>query len=251
MKLPRVPSLIAFVTAISLGLSAVAVHAQLILSVDVNAGSGSPSPTQSGYTNWDISTSNIAGPFVKTVTGLNPSLTSGSVTATLYSGGTLSGTGNLNARDRSTPSTDTGSFTYSSLYRDFVNAAATGPISIEFSGLNANTTYILTLYGYDNSNSRTLTYAEFTGGVVGSASDSVTWAAGATFDGTTPNDIYAGQLTLTSDSAGTVAVRISANSGAALLNGFQIAAVPEPSAVVLAGVFLVIGVATRRRRLTH
>jgi len=205
-------------------------QAQVILGVDFGVTS---SPVQAGYSAFGITSGSIAGPVTNSYTELNTTYTTGTVSITLAAGNTLLGTSNLTARDRLAPSTDSGSFTYSNLYRDFINTSANGNMTIGLTGLNASTAYQLTLYAYDNSNGRTMTFTDFTTGSAG-ATGSITWTAGATFDSTTLNSVYSTTLNVTSDATGALVIRdIPTGSAPALINGLQLIAVPEPSSIGL------------------
>lgn len=219
-------------------------QAQLLLGVDFGV---TNSAVETGYSGFGITSGTLAGPSTKSYTGISNLYTTGTVAVTLAAGNTTTATGNLTARDRGTPSTNSGTFTYSDIYRDFINPSAGGNLTIGLTGLNANTQYTLTLYAYDNSNSRTMTYTDYTTGSAG-ASGTITWTAGYTFGSTTSNDVFSTTLTLTSDATGSLVIRGTSNSGGAIINGLQLSAVPEPSTVALCFVAAGIVVLRARRR---
>lgn len=232
--------------AIAILASATMSQAQLLLSVDFGVTS---SPVETGYSAFGITSGTLAGPSTKSYTGISNLYTTGTVAVTIASGNTVTATGNLTARDRTAPSTNSGTFTYSDIYRDFINPSSGGNLTLGLTGLNANTQYTLTLYAYDNANSRTVTYTDYTTGSAG-ASGSISYTAGYTFGSTTPDSIFSTILTVTSDANGSLVIRATPSSGGAIINGLQLSAVPEPSTVALC--FLAVGiVALRARRSNH
>ena len=112
--------------------------------------------------------------------------------------GNFNSTGNLVARNRNIPAADNGTFTYSSIYRDFVTGNALG---IQLSGLAANAAYAVTFYAYDNNGSRTQTFTDVTVGGTG-FSGTITYTTAYSFTSTTPNNIFAVTINATSDASG-------------------------------------------------
>ncbi|HEY8966849.1 MAG TPA: hypothetical protein VIM58_10420 [Candidatus Methylacidiphilales bacterium] len=226
------------------GFAAPASHGAPLLSVDFGA---TTNPTLSGFQTFSIATGNVAGPVTQSFTGIDTSLTSGTLSFTLAAGTTLTGTSTLTARDRGTIAS-TGTFTYGPIYEDFINPSSGTTLTMGISGLNANTQYTLTLYAYDNSNTKTLTFADYTSGTAG-ASGTIAFTAATSFTSTTPNDIYALTLTLTSDASGNLVIRDTASSGTPVIDGLVISAVavPEPTTVTLLFLSATVGLALGAR----
>jgi hypothetical protein len=228
------------------------------LSVDINGGTGSTA-TQSGFTALGLTTGSGTGPVTTSFTGLSATYTeTGTVGLTL----TFTTTA-YTARDRSTIVANTGSFTYSDLYRDFVNASVTGGnLTFGFTGLLANTTYQLRFYAYDATSTvgstKTFTFTDWTSGNAGTggSTGSVTYTPGvSTFTGAAgDNYLYSTSITATTDASGNLSIRETmGGSYAALFNGFEISSmssVPEPStyAAIFGTLALVGAVALRRHR---
>ncbi len=224
-----------------------------ILSVDISSGS---SPTQSGFQAFTVATTDQtnAAPLTATFTGLDTSLTSGTVIASIASGATSTAVGEFLSRDRTTTTGNNGAFTDQSLYEDFVIAkqTSTAKLTLALSGLKASTMYSVTFYLYDAVTTGAATITNITG--TGSQSGSVSWTAGTVFDGTQANEnsLYSTTLTVQSDTSGNLVFLDSTTSGEgfqAILNGFQIsaAAVPEPPTAWLMGVgFGVVALGLRR-----
>lgn len=183
--------------------------------------------------------------------------TSGSITLRLVGGTTLAnattkdGSGNFNStgslvsRNRNTPGADTGTFTYSDIYRDFVTANVLG---IQLSGLAASSNYAITFYVYDNSGNRTQTYTDVTVGGWG-FNGAVTYTAAAPFSASTSNEVFATTVTAHSDSNGRLFFTGTGvgTTNVGLIGGLVVDAIPEPSAsFILLGAAGLMGF--RRRR---
>lgn len=237
--------------------------AQTFLSVDIGAGATPEAATiQAEFESIGIPVSNTAGPIEKTFAGLSTKFTAtGSVVFTIASGTNLTGTGEFLTRDRGNPSTDSGNFTYSKLYRDAVMRTGSNsngaPISLGFSGLKANSLYQIRFFAYDNnpSSSRTMNFIDWTTGAAGTTG-SITFTGGYAFTETTDNHIFSTTLTVTSDADGKLLIRETPGGGSypALLNGFLLtyAAIPEPATTALMTTGI-IGLASLllRRRTAH
>lgn len=157
---------------------------------------------------------------------------SGLVTLRLVAGSTLAnattkdGSGNFNstgslvARNRNIPAADSGSFTYSDIYRDFVTGNVLG---IQLTGLAPGTSHAVTFYAYDNSGSRTQTFSDVTVGGSGSTG-SITYTSGSTFNASTPNTVFSTTLTGTSDSNGRLLFTCSGtgNTNVGIVNGIVV-----------------------------
>jgi hypothetical protein len=160
------------------------------------------------------------------------SATSGSITLRLTAGTTLAaattkdGSGNFNstaqlvARNRNVPAADSGTFTYSDVYRDFVTGNALG---IQLSGLVANSVYAVTFYAYDNNGSRTQTFTDVTPGGTG-FTGTATYTAAFAFTSGTPNNIFTTTIYATSDASGRLffsetGVGVAPSTNVAVLGG--------------------------------
>ncbi|MDR1280969.1 MAG: hypothetical protein LBK99_09125 [Opitutaceae bacterium] len=237
--------------------------AQTFLSVDIGAGNNPAASTiQAGFASIGIPTGATTGPIERTLAGLDTEFTAtGTVVFTIASGNTLAGTGQFLTRDRGTPSTDSGSFTYSDIYRDTVlrtgSNANGATATLGFSGLNANTLYEIRFFTYDNdaSSSRTMTFTDWTTGVAGNTG-SITFTGGYIFTDTTDNHIFSTTITATTDASGKLLIRETpGGSYSALLNGFQLthvsAAVPESAATALMATGAVCLAILLYRRTAH
>ncbi len=182
-----------------------------------------------------------------TVTLLLAANTTLAAATTKDGNGDFNSIGNLVVRDRGTPSSDSGTFTYSDVYRDFITANFQG---IELSGLTADFNYDVTFYAYDNSGNRTQTFTDVTPGSTG-LSGSVTYASGSTFNSSTPNNIFATTVNAKSDPQGRLfftesGVGTAGSSSVALFNAVVVS-VPEPSSsIIVIGALGMLGF--RRRR---
>ncbi len=223
-----------------------AAKAQLLLSVDFSAGSTAPgSPTaQSGYDYFNVGTGTVTTDISKTYTGLSTELSSGSVTLTVGKGVAASYT----ARDRTTM-TGSGTFDYYNLYRAWTN-----PGTLSFSGLDANTEYVLVFYAYDYTTSGSTKLIDRTSGTSGTSA-SVTWTSGYNFTSSTPDSIFSNSLTVTTDANGSLSFWVTTASGSTAtgsqLSGLQLYAVPEPgvSALCFAALgMIMLGMRRRMRR---
>ncbi|HEY8966515.1 MAG TPA: glycoside hydrolase family 5 protein [Candidatus Methylacidiphilales bacterium] len=191
--------------------------AEPILAIDFNAGSSGPSSTQAGWKAFaPISTSSQTGPVSSVYTGLDTTLTSGSVTVSIASGTSTTATGSLTSRDR--PLMETPEFPLYYLYRDFVSTG--GPLTVGISGLKPGKAYRIGCTAYDDAASRSMTITDYTSGSAGTSA-SLSWTAGTIFDADTDPDLCTAYLAATSDSAGKLVLRVSGTSGAAL-NGLVI-----------------------------
>lgn len=144
-------------------------------------------------------------------------------------GGDYNSISNLVARDRGIPGTDSGSFTYSAIYRDFITATFQG---IQLSGLAANFSYDVTFYAYDNSGSRTQTFTDATPGSTG-LSGTVTYSAASAFNSSTPNNSYSTTINAKSDAQGRLyftesGVGTGGSSSVALFNAVMVDSIGTP-----------------------
>lgn len=211
-------------------------HAQTILGVDF--GSANNPVEQTDFDPFSVSENATAGPVTKSYTGLDEQWTAdGTVAVTLAAGTTITATNNMLARNRSGVTPDSGSFTYNALYRDLIIAQNRPDMRIGISGLNANTTYDVRLFAYDQNESGTMLFTNETG--TGSETASISWTASFDFAnaGTDADTIFSAVLRLQTDSEGNLLIggkRTDAGGAAnrqAIIDGMQITAIPEPASV--------------------
>lgn len=148
--------------------------------------------------------------------------------------------------------------TFADLYRDFYFKRNADPVTVAFTGLDANTVYDVTAWSYDSG---------ATGGTAVQQNfliDSIIVAEldyegdNGTGVGPDPNtnslDDYSVMFQLTSDAGGTASFTTTSDGTAsqfARLNGFEIVAaaipIPEPGTLVI-GLLSILGMATAYRR---
>lgn len=228
---------VAFLAVVSLGSGAT------VLSVDF--GTTQTSKIEDGFSAFESSNLGVTGPVTKTFGSYTVRIANG---ITVDGSGFLNATGTVNTRDRyiSTPLADSGTFTYNNIYTDFVTQGV--DTGVQITGLEANTSYSVQFFTYDNSNSRTQTFKNLTGGTT-TTLGTFGWTAGYSFGGTTSNDVFSISYAVTSDSLGRLTFDINNTAGTTLLNGLAIATVPEPSAFALvSGGLILATVGSRRRR---
>ena len=153
---------------------------------------------------------------------------------------------------------NSGSLTAADLYEDFVFANGTlggggSPLSMTLTlsgaGISASTSYNLTFFSYDSVSSAGSHTVSFNGasGTSGSAPD-ILWTGGSN---PTTDGQYATTGTFTSDGTGVLTIDLEDNwigatdSTGIRLNGFELDAIPEPSAAAL---LALSGLALLRRR---
>lgn len=225
------------------------VSAQTILSVDF--GSVNNPAAQTDFVVFNTSENATAGPIVRNYTNLNLDWTaSGSVSVTLASGTNLAATGNMIARNRTGTAANSGSFTYNALYRDLVIAQNSANMRIGITGLNANTYYDVRIYAYDHDNAGTALFANATG--TNTVSDTISWTAGG-INGANPDENlrFSTVLRVLTDSNGSLIIantRQSGGSNQAIINGIEIAAIPEPATAGVLFSVGALGAALARRR---
>lgn len=192
------------------------------LNVDFNSGS---SPTESdppGFSAFTIS----GTPGSKSLPFSTPALfTSGITTITLSSSA-----GNLDSRDRSAPS-DSGSFLFGELYRDFATTFDNDrTLQIQISGLNPNTQFSITFYAYDSgTSSLSDTFLNTTVGPQPSTSGVITQSSSSI----SSNNQFALTMYAISDASGIITFSETPSAGTSpRLNALQIA-VPELSSISL------------------
>ncbi|SDT89072.1 Aryl-phospho-beta-D-glucosidase BglC, GH1 family [Verrucomicrobium sp. GAS474] len=198
--------------------------AEPILAIDFDAGSSGASPLQPGWQAFaPVSLANQTGPITATYSGLDPALTSGTVVVSIAAGTTTTATGALTSRDRSLM--EDPEFPLYYLYRDFVTAGS--PITIGISGLTPGGVYQIGYTAYDDSNSRTMTFTNYTSGSAGSSS-SLSWTAHTVFDESTDPAVCTRTLSVTADGTGKAVLRITSGDGGAstVLGGLTISKTP-------------------------
>ena len=135
-------------------------------------------------------------------------------------------------------------YSYQHLYEDILIASTpTGALTLDFSGLDASTTYRLTVYSWDPT---TTTNEEkvwtVTGGTGVPTSDSVNFS-----NPLVDNQTFAMVFDITTTGGGTFELENTAGLPQSGINGFIIETIPEPSTAVLA-VLGSLGLLSRRRR---
>ncbi len=250
---------------VATGVSSVASAA--LLSVDLNdrtGGAGStPTNTQSGFSAWKMSGTTTAssaaetqtvGAYSVTLQAFDDHLDENNVTT-----GIQDTTGQIDDRLRTTP-TNTGSFTFADLYDDVIFAgASTGPtggmnLTVSGGALLPNTQYLISIYDFDSGSTpapqpRTANWLD------GNNADALVVATsfnGATLP--TSNDQYKFSGVAQTDAAGVLLLKgrnttpYSTGGGATIgvvINGFEIAEVPEPASF---GLFLTAAAMVQLRR---
>jgi hypothetical protein len=172
-----------------------------------------------------------------------PELASGQLTTAIASGSDFNdwtaNVGPIIARERGGPVDVPPDFTYGALYRDLILASNGGTLNattlqLQLTDLDPNTAYVVTFYTYDNNNpSGTETIVNRTGGAA-SAFGSISYAS-PTSSASFTNGLYSLSGTVTTDGTGMLWFSFT-NTGdnhQAILNGFQIASVPEPGECLL------------------
>lgn len=191
---------------------------------------------QHSYAPFGVTSGTATGPVQFSYSGLDPHTTSGTLTLTLAGGNQPNDpASSLNARDRSAPAAPIGTFTLNNLYRDTViNRTTNQPLWLDITGFLPNQTYALQLFSYDDANSRTMTFTEFTPDDEPGISQSVSFTAHYPFDETTPDDIFSTTLVLHADASGRILIRITPSAGgAALINGLRVSHVPPQATLLL------------------
>jgi hypothetical protein len=238
-----------------------------LLSVDVNDREVADTPnTVNGFLSFTMAgtaaassalETQILGGYTVTIQAFDDGLDENTVTA-----GIQNAIGQIDDRDRATP-LDAGALTYGQIYDDIIFAGtSTGPtgglnLSISGGALLPNTPYSFSLYAFDSGSTaapqpRTANWLD---GNSGSSLIFSTSFSGAALP--TTNDQYRFTGTAMTDSSGTLLLlgrntTPNAASGATsigvFINGFEVEAVPEPTAVLALGFAGMAALGLRRRR---
>lgn len=234
---------------LALSFPAISFGQTVLLSVDFGA---SGEDTETGFSSFGGALDNTTTSTFDSFT-TDGSFTSGTTTISL-----TSDSGNLDSRNRDDIS-DSGAFTYGDLYEDFAFSRDAGSIlTIEFSGLNANTGYVVTFFAFDRGGATppddTIT------NIVTHVTDGASSPTGqTTFNPTvlpTDNLQHGIVLTAVSNSSGVLTFDMSSTGRSTnplsfaepRLAGLQIATIPEPSTYALLLAVAVAGCAVTRRR---
>jgi hypothetical protein len=236
-------------------LQGVLASAATLLSVDFNdrsAGTGGGvSNTQAGFTGWKMSGTTLAssalesqavGAYNLTLQAFDDGLDENNVTT-----GVQNTVGQIDDRLRSTP-TNSGALTYADLYQDIIFAgASTGPtggldMTVSGGSLLPNTQYLVSIYAFDSGSTpapqpRTANWLD------GNNSDALVVATsfnGATLP--TANDQYKFTGIAMTDATGKLLLHARNTTGYAaaggatigvILNGLEVADVPEPASLAM------------------
>jgi len=243
------------------------VSSAALLSVDFNDRTGNPGSTptntQAGFLAWKVSgttatssalESQAVGTYTLTLQAFDDNQDENSVTT-----GIQNTVGQIDDRLRTTP-TNSGAFTYSDLYEDIIFAGtSTGPtggmdLTVSGGALLPNTQYLVSIYDFDSGSSpapqpRTANWLD------GNNSNAlVVTTAMATATPPTSNEQYKFTGIAQTDSSGVLLLRgrnttANAASGGVsigvIINGFEIAEVPEPASF---GLLLTAAVMVQLRR---
>ncbi|HEX3601427.1 MAG TPA: hypothetical protein VHU84_14845 [Lacipirellulaceae bacterium] len=223
--------------------------AALLLAVDADDRGPPASNTLAGFSSYKMTGTTTAsstpntqavGAYTVTMTAFDDGLDENNVTA-----GVQNTTGQIDDRLRTTP-TNSGSLTYADLYDDIIFAgASTGPtggldLSVSGGALVANTPYLVSIYSFDSgstpapqprtanwldgNNANALVVATtFNGGTLPMANDQYKFTGVAMTDAS-------GQLLLHARNTTGYAAAGGATIGV-VINGFEIAEVPEPTSL--------------------
>ena len=98
-------------------------------------------------------------------------------------------------------------------------AATAPPLWITLSGLHPQTIYRFKAYAYDNNNSKTVMFHQWSNGKDLDASASVSYQKATEFTAETSPDIYAAELEIVSDRTGSAVIHITSTG---LVSGFEL-----------------------------
>lgn len=263
-------SLIISITTLALVCLSQSAVAQQLLAVDMSdrvttdtpdtvAGFSSFLFSQAGNTGVATNTTRVLGAYSVSLAPFDDNLDENSVTV-----GIQNTPGVIDDRDRATP-TNSGSFTYSQIYDDFIFAnTPTGPtggmdLSIGGGSLQANSQYLVFLYAFD-SGSTALPQPRTANWLDGNNANALvlTTSFSATNFPTTDFQYRFTGLATTDENGilrllgrnTTANTAAGAVSPGVFLNGFEVHLVPEPSTIALGflGLAAIVGISARRRR---
>ncbi|RYD28864.1 MAG: PEP-CTERM sorting domain-containing protein [Verrucomicrobiaceae bacterium] len=267
MKCLRIPFSFLFYCAVA-GLSAGHASAAAVLAVDFGrndslalgvAGTAGGSALKPGFQGFYLTGSTSGGNF----TGV-ASLTYGGIDSIYAAGGSIevsvqgdpnTAAGSMGGRDRNNP-LDNGAFTYGDMLRDGIARTrltnSAGDYSLKLSGLVPGASFSLTLWtassGSDSNTSYTWYDTSIGSTSLGSIyngpqSGGIPLTAASNLDFSITSNV-----TANGDGEILLGVIVDSNSAtAAFINGFELNAIPEPSAALLLG-GLSVAAGFRRRR---
>lgn len=123
----------------------------------------------------------------------------------------------ITARNREQPS-DAAVYPMAPVYCDWISSDSS-PMWITLSGLHPQTIYRFKAYAYDNNNTKSVTFHQWSNGKDFDASVSIAYQKGTEFTVETSPDIYAAELEIISDRTGSAEIHITST---ALISGFEL-----------------------------
>lgn len=186
-----------------------------------------------------------------TYPGTDPILTSGSVTVNVQ-GDSSGAAGNVGGRNRGNP-LDAGAFTYGDLLSDGIArtklTSVQGEFTLQLLGLAPNTSFNMRLWTASSGSDIDTTYSWFDTTLGSTLLGTILNGPGSPLAATANTDFSVSGI-VTSNSSGMLTFGVTSSNASptsGFISGFELNAVPEPSATLLGGLAAVLGL-TRRRR---